>query len=758
MKALKPALLAIAGIGLFLLLLSFAVESLESIRWTALVVGLAAFSMHTENRIARAAVGTAVLAALVFFFTEIVSDTTIGRKNIDLTEDDRFTLTEGTKSILGELEDPVTINYYVTRDIEGASADIKRYIPRVDNFLEEITGLAKNKNITLNFIDPQANTDEEDAAIVDEINITQVGETGRLFFGASISSLDKKKVIPFFNPESETQLEYDIISAIAEVTVRNRPVIGLVTPLNLSTGGESRRGQAIYSELKNSRELADLGMSVVENLPTIYEDNEWGDAPDYLDPERIPIVLVVHPAGITPEAEFALDQYLLRGGNVIACIDSLSLAAQQTAQQPQFPGMPPQGGTPTVSTLPRLFEKHGIVTSGSEVLFDPKFSANNPFFSVYNKEDMSIQDDITLASIQNLVFLAPGAFTSIEAKGLEISRILKSSDRSGFVPDSRVKASFQNPQTLTKGLISEDKGYDLVVRISGEFETAFPDGNPAEKKEDEEENGSDDKKEEKNDGKTAEEPKTEEPKTEEPKTEEPKTEEPKTEEPKTEEPKAEEPKTEEPKTEEPKAEEPKTEEPKNEDLKKGTATGNLILVADSDFIMDRVAYNYRQALTTQGVQLRAVPLSGNGPFLLNIVDQANNSAHLIGARARTPVMRPLTVFKDLEAEYEQTIGKKVKAIQEELDAANKKLSELVQKRAADGRARFTAEETKFYFDAQKERAAKEREMREEQKGLQSDIDAIKSGIFLKSLLIIPGLVVLAGIGVFIYRRTSTQAR
>lgn len=703
MKALKPALLAIAGIGLLLLLLSFAVESLESIRWTALVVGLAAFSMHTENRIARAAVGTAVLAALVFFFTEIVSDTAIGRKNIDLTEDDRFTLTEGTKSILGELEDPVTINYYVTRDIEGASADIKRYIPRVDNFLEEITGLAKNKNITLNFIDPQANTDEEDAAIVDEINITQVGETGRLFFGASISSLDKKKVIPFFNPESETQLEYDIISAIAEVTVRNRPVIGLVTPLNISTGGQSRKGQAIYSELKNSRELADLGMSIVENLPTIYENNEWGDAPDYLDPERIPVVLVVHPAGITPEAEFALDQYLIRGGNVIACIDSLSLAAQQTAQQPQFPGMPPQGGTPTVSTLPLLFEKHGIVTSGPEVLFDPKFAADNPFFSVYNKEDMTIQDDITLASIQNLVFLAPGAFTSIEAKGLEVSRILKSSDRSGFVPDSRVKASFQNPQTLTKGLSSKDKGYDLVVRLSGEFETAFPDGNPADKKEDEEEKDSDNKKEEKTDGE-------------------------------------------------------KTEEPKTEALKKGTATGNLILVADSDFIMDRVAYSYRQALTTQGVQLRAVPLSGNGPFLLNIVDQANNSAHLIGARARTPVMRPLTVFKDLEAEYEQTIGKKVKAIQEELDAANKKLSELVQKRAADGRARFTAEETKFYFDAQKERAAKEREMREEQKGLQSDIDAIKSGIFLKSLLIIPGLVILAGIGVFIYRRMSTQAR
>ena len=121
-------------------------------------------------------------------------------------------------------------------------------------------------------------------------------------------------------------------------------------------------------------------------------------------------------------------------------------------------------------------------------------------------------------------------------------------------------------------------------------------------------------------------------------------------------------------------------------------------------------------------------------------------------------MRPLTVFKDLEAEYEQEITDQVAAIQKELDAANKKLTELVQKRAAEGRARFTAEETQFYFDAQKERAAKEKEMREAQKGLQTDIDSIKSGIFLKSLLIVPCCVIFVGIGVFIYRRMSTQAR
>ena len=224
MKALKPILLGVAAVAALLFIISFFSEALAPATWWLLLGAFVPLSLIPESRTIRAAFGTAVLAGLVFFLTQLLGMTNLGHKNIDLTEDDRFTLTDGTKAILGELTEPVVINYYVSRDLRSTPAEIKRYIPRIDNLLEEFGALAKDGNISINFIDPKPNTDEEDAAALDQIQQIPVSQTENLFFGASISSWDKKTVIPYFNPDNETQLEFDLISSIAEVSTANKPL------------------------------------------------------------------------------------------------------------------------------------------------------------------------------------------------------------------------------------------------------------------------------------------------------------------------------------------------------------------------------------------------------------------------------------------------------------------------------------------------------------------------------------------------------
>ena len=123
-------------------------------------------SFISNSRLIRVGFATVALPVFIFFFTEFISRTDLGNKSIDLTEDDRYTLSEGTRAILTELKDPVTINYYVTRDVDGTPSAYKRHIPRVDSFLRQVEGLANDKNITLNFIDPEPNTDEVDAALL----------------------------------------------------------------------------------------------------------------------------------------------------------------------------------------------------------------------------------------------------------------------------------------------------------------------------------------------------------------------------------------------------------------------------------------------------------------------------------------------------------------------------------------------------------------------------------------------------------------
>lgn len=696
MKALKPALMGIAAIGILLFVLSFWVESLDSISWYALLIGAAALSFLPDSRVIRAAIGTGVLAALIFFGIQLLDMTKVGRSNIDLTEDDRFTLTEGTEAILKELEDPVVINYYVTRDLRSTPADVTRYIPRVDNLLEEFAGLANNENLTINFIDPKPNTDEEDAAALDQIQQVPVSQEENLFFGATVTCWDKKTVIPFFNPESETGLEHDLIMAIAEVSLRNKPTVAIVSPLDVTSGGQTGQGWIFTSVARRVYNVIDLGMGITNRLDSIYEENEWGEAPQYLDPAVVPVVLLIHPAAITPEAEYALDQYLLRGGTVIACVDSFSIAAQQSArqQQPQMPGMPPQQGVgvPTQSSLPKLFEHLKVKFSGGEVLADGKFGMrSNPTILNLDRQAMPVEDDLSLASINQILLGYAGGFEEVNAEGLDISRLIRSSRRADLV-SSADATNDRTAARLTQKLRSDGSQYDILVHLSGDFTTAFPEGDPAEA----------DKKEADK-------------------------------------------------------EEAETEEVANDSLLTASGKGHLYLFSDSDFLYDGAAY---RMLSLGGQRGGGVPqaISDNAPLVFNLLDQAVNSKHLVGARARTPNWRPFTVFQDMKAAADEKTGIEVENIEKLRQKYNDEIGKIMSRRDESGAVRLTEADQARIEELREEAASANKQIRELQKDNQSEIDTIKSGIFWKSVVAVPILVILIGLGVFIFRSIRTQAR
>jgi ABC-type uncharacterized transport system involved in gliding motility auxiliary subunit len=702
MNPLKPILIGLTGVGLLFFGLSFGNEGLEPYRWFCLLLAVVALSFAPNSRLIRAAFGIATLATIVFFATQFISKTSVGTKNIDLTEDNRYTLTDGTRAILSELTEPVTINYYVTRDVDGTPAHFKRHIPRVDNFLREIENLAENDLITLNFVDPEPNTDEEDAALLDQVQQIDVTQDDKMIFGASISSLDKKTVIPVFDPDQETQLEFQIISAIAEVTTRNAPVVGLMSAHNMAMGGQSQRGWLFHQVLKRSYDLIDLGMMPTASLEDAYEDRKWGEAPDYLDPEKIPLMLVIHPAGITPGAEFSLDQYILRGGTVIACVDPMSMVAQQSGRS-QIPGMPPQGGTPPSSTLPAIFKKHNIEFSESQVMIDRAYATKqNPGVLLLNKEAMPIEDDISLSSIQNLALLFSGGFSGANGKpigtGVESSRLVESSYQYTFV-DGQTMTSREGAEQLRFALGSrreDDEKQAFVTLLSGIFETAFPDGDPATKEEEDTKEEDDTKEGEQN-------------------------------------------------------EEVK---PKSSGLATGTARGNLYLIADSDFLYDGMAYQFQRFGNSGFMQT----VSGNGPFVLNIIDQAVGSKYLIGARARTPVYRNFTVLKDKEAELEKVAGERIKEFEAKAAEAAQEMQKIRSQLTQNNSAQLTPEYQAQIAEYRKAEIDARKAIRKEQKSYQSEIDALKAGVFWKSILIVPLIVIIIGLAVFFWRKAQTNAR
>jgi ABC-type uncharacterized transport system involved in gliding motility auxiliary subunit len=696
MNVSKFFAIGITTIGFIFFVLSQFLESFSPYTWYFAIGSFIALSFISNSRLIRVGFATVALPVFIFFFTEFISRTDLGNKSIDLTEDDRYTLSEGTRAILTELKDPVTINYYVTRDVDGTPSAYKRHIPRVDSFLRQVEGLANDKNITLNFIDPEPNTDEEDAALLDQVQQIPVTQDDQFLFGASINSLDKKTVIPFFAPSQETQLEFQLISAIAEVSRRETPVVGLISAHNLASGGQTNRGWLFYQLLQRSYDVANLGMMPIEALRTEYESRKWGDAPDYLDPEKIKVLLVIHPAGITPQTEFILDQYILRGGTVIACVDPLSLVAQQSGR-PQIPGMPPQGGTPPSSSLPKLFKKHNIGFKESQVVIDRIYApSNNPRILLLNEEAMTAKDDISLSEIKNLAFLMSGGFTGENGKpmgpGLEVRKLVESSYKYTFVTDQTLNSPDAANQ-LRFALGSRREGNEkqtYVALLSGTFTTAFPEGDPSAKE------GSDENE----------------------------------------------------------TEEDEKEKTTLEALTTGIKAGNLYLFSDSDFLYDGMAYNARRMFNTQVVE----PITNNGAFMFNILDQAVGSEHLVGARARAEVYRPFTVLKELEADSERKSKENLDKLQAKEERIENEFQQIRSQMSSAQEAQMSPELKAKRDEYIKNKVQIQKDRREEKKAHQGRVDLLKANIFWSNILYMPLGVIVIGLFVFIWRKQQTKAR
>ena len=466
--------------------------------------------------ITRAALGIAAFVAIAVLANWLVSLTPAGNRGADFTENKIFTLSDGTKSILGELDTKVVIRYYASRNAEYTPGQFKLHMRRVDDILKEYKNLS-NEKIRIENIDPEPDTDAEDSANLD--GIRSVDEQRSLYLGIAVSALDKKVVLPFLNPNEETMLEYQISKAIAEVSSPVKPAIGVMSAFDLAgmpammPGQQSQQPWVIYQQLKESFDLRDLGMT-----------------PEKIDPREIKVLFLFHPAGISKETEFLVDQYVLNGGTVVACLDAFSVAAQMIGGQPNpMTGQP--GGAPTSSTLPTLLSAWGMEFVSDKVLADPTHAtllgAERKGIAVLSlpQSAMPQKDNIITKSIDSITLYLPGAFKRSAGGGVTTNSLVRSSTGAGFVDSFR--ASRLDP-TLDTSLKSEGTAFDLVTHLTGNFKTAFPEGKP----------------------------------------------------------KAEEP---EPAPGEEKKEE--AEKPKDESLKEAVKPGNVFLIADIDAFYDRFAYN-----------------------------------------------------------------------------------------------------------------------------------------------------------------------
>lgn len=381
---------------------------------------------------------------------------------IDLTDGKVYTLSLGTKAILGKLEAPVKIRFYYTQGSNAVPVGLKTFARRVEDLLNEYKS-ASNGRVVIEKFNPEPDSDAEDSAALDNVE-GQMTNTGEKFYlGLAVSFLDQKAAIPVLAPDRERLLEYDITRAISQVSAVKKPVVGVMSslpvmgrPLNPMIKQQPSEPWVLVSELKRIFDVRKVELDARK----IDDD--------------IKVLLVVHPRDIAEAAEYALDQFVLRGGKLIAFVDPYAYFDQQPDMQNPFGGS--QAGQ---SALYNLFKAWGMDVTLNKVVADLTFASGEgprllPTLLSLNAEALN-QEDVVTSQVGTMLIPFGGVFTGKPAAGLT-QTVLAHTSKNSMLVDLIIATLSGEPST--RGFEPLGKEQPLAIRLTGKFKTAFPQGRP----------------------------------------------------------------------------------------------------------------------------------------------------------------------------------------------------------------------------------------------------------------------------------------
>ena len=391
------------------------------------------------------------------------------KQRIDLTQEKLNTLSHGTKAILSRIDTPIEIRFYCTQDSKDMPVPLKVYAQRIEDLLFEYKKAAKSK-ITIRKMDPRPDSDAEEAAGLDGVEGQTASLGEKVYLGLAVSMLDSTSAIPFLSPEREKLLEYDISRAISRVMTTEKAVVGVMSPLQVF--GEFNPMAMRMGQMQRQEPWVFIG-----ELKRDYEVKQIDMTVDQIPPE-VKVLVVVHPKGITDKTQYALDQFVLRGGKLVAFVDPLSLVDSRNNQ-----GNPMQAAAQGGSNLEKLFKAWGVNFDPNKVAADMRFvtrinrgnrAEEAPAVLSMTAEGIN-REDVVTGQIDNLLLPFGGAFSGTPAEGLKRTVLVKTTSTSQMV--DRFMAEFSGEQ-IAKDFTSSGNEQALAIRLVGKFKTAYPEGKP----------------------------------------------------------------------------------------------------------------------------------------------------------------------------------------------------------------------------------------------------------------------------------------
>ena len=631
----------------------------------------------------KALFSSAGLAGIFFgVIVSVILITMLPGLRIDLTEDRLYTLSEGTRNIVSNLETPIELRFFYSESATEDQPQIRAYGRRVQELLEEITFASEGK-LTLNVIDPEPFSEEEDLATQFGIRAVPVSQGGEsIYFGLVASQVVDEadynplappavEALPLIRPDQEQFLEYEFMKLISSVNSPERTVIGLITELDIDGGFNPATGQATspWFVMEMIRQLYDV-RRVDINAGSIDED--------------VDILMVVHPQELSDQMLYAVDQHVMKGGQAIVFLDPN--ADSLVTRSPQGALIPAGMG----SDLEVLLSAWGVEYQDDKVLADNelalrvRMSQNErpmPHLGMVGVPRANLdQEDIITSRLETVNFASAGALSRSDGATTTFEPLIRSSS-DAMLMDAALVENMTDPSILFDEFQSQGTSYVLAARVSGEITSAFPGGRP-EVPDDTASDDQDDADAAQDSPDTA-------------------------------------------SSDNPAVSQSDTAEtPAEMHLVQTQSPANIVLFADTDFLTDRLWVQVAQFLGQRIPQ----PFANNGDLLINSLDNLSGGADLVSIRSRGTYSRPFTRVIALQREADDRLRTEEADLLNRLSETEAALAELNQDEDGNPLGQLTPEIQAEIDRFNGEMLDTRRRLRDVQFQLTEDIDQLGANL------------------------------
>lgn len=625
--------------------------------------------------------GLLALLAILILLNVILSHANI---RWDTTEGNVYSLSEGTKNILNDLTEPVTIEFFYSRSNRSLPTNVKLYAKRVRDFLSEYEHRSRG-SIRVEERDPKPDSDEEEWAQKYGMQGMQVPGGDPIYCGLVFLSGEQEERIPWLDSSREELLEYDITRIIHRFQRPEKKVVGILStlpvfgmPQGAGAPGQTFRGRPWFfiTEMQKTYEVRPIDLGT-----------------DRIDPS-IDLLFILHPKDISAKVQYAIDQYVLSGGNALIFVDPFCISDPTQGQQ-RF--MVPSG-----SDLDKLFQAWGITMESGKCLADldqptrvrtrENALEDNPVW-ISARGDSLNHSDVVTSQLESMLFPVAGAIRKAEGTGYGFESLVQSGKNAALI--DVFKASF-GAAAIRRDFVSAEGHFNIAIRVQGKFKTAFPAGPPKDEKSDS------DSKDKMDEG----------------------------------------------------AAQEATQSPEEVHFQEGKETSSIIVVADADLLADEF---YVQRGRVLGFSVSQV-FNDNLNFLLNSSEVLTGSDDLVGLRSRGRYERPFTAVLELERQAQERWLAKEKELMRRAEETNRKLQELQQRKDSSQRLILSQEQEAEIAKFRDEKTRINRELKEVRKNLRADIEALGTILKWINIFLMPLCISLAGVGFAIHRQRKMKKR